>query len=328
MDKASGRELRKVGGHPLNAFLLGEDLPWAWDNWDIDRDVFGKLRLQTELEGREIVAHGPLQLRVRSRYRIGHRSSLKQDIVFYSDNPRIDFETMIDWKEKHQLLKVGFHVDVLADRARHEVQFGHVERPTHTNTPYDQGMFESCAHKWTDLSENRFGVAVLNDCKYGVSVEGSDIRLTLHKGGTHPDPRGDKGIHEVVYSLLPHEGGFGAEAVIRPAYELNVPLFVQYGMALPEAQSFASVDASNVIIETIKRAEEDDAFVLRLYEAERSSVRGAKLRLNANPRKVALTNLLEDELVELSVDEEREVKLDFRPFEIKTVKVYFQGKVE
>jgi alpha-mannosidase len=97
-----------------------------------------------------------------------------------------------------------------------------VERPTHTNTTYDQSMFEVCAHKWTDLSENRFGVALLNDCKYGVSIEGSDIRLSLHKGGTHPDPRGDEGVHEVTYSLLPHQGGFSVETVIRPAYELNV----------------------------------------------------------------------------------------------------------
>ncbi|QHW31182.1 alpha-mannosidase [Paenibacillus rhizovicinus] len=323
VDKKSGRELRRPGGNPLNALLMGEDLPWAWDNWDIDRDVFGKLQLQTGLQSREVVANGPLQLRIRAAYSIGHSSSVRQDIVFHSNTPRVDFETVIDWQEKHQLLKVGFDVDVLADRARHEVQFGHVERPTHTNTSYDQGMFEGCAHKWTDLSENRFGVALLNDCKYGVSVFGSDIRLTLHKGGTHPDPRGDQGIHEVTYAFLPHEGGFTAESVIRPAYELNVPLTAAFGSAGIEAPSLAAVDATNVIIEAIKPAEDDDAFVLRLYEAERSGVRGAKLKLGLVSSKVAVTNLLEEEIQVLLPDDSGAYALDFKPFEIKTVKVYF-----
>ncbi|MFD0671095.1 alpha-mannosidase [Cohnella sp. GCM10027633] len=321
VDKASGRELVR-GDRPLNALLMGEDLPGSWDNWDIDRDVFGKLDVQTDLVGREVATNGPLQLRVRSEYRIGHRSTLKQDIVFHADRAQVDFETVVDWKEKHQLLKVSFDLAVSVMNARHEVQFGHVERPTHTNTPYDQAMFEVCAHKWTDLSENRFGVALLNDCKYGVSVQGSDIQLTLHKGGTHPDPRGDAGIHEMTYSLLPHGGGFGAETVIRPAYELNSPVVAVAGRAAPSFRSFAQVNAPNVIIEAIKPAEDDQAYVIRLYEAERSAVKGAKLRFGVAPSRVALTNMLEEELRELPVVG-GEAALDIGAFEIVTVKVWF-----
>ncbi|MFB9278825.1 alpha-mannosidase [Cohnella cellulosilytica] len=322
VDKASGRELRG-GGHPLNAFLFGEDLPGAWDNWDIDRDVFGKLKLQTGLESRAVAADGPLQLRIRSVYRIGRRSSIRQDIVFHADTPRVDFETEIDWHEKHRLLKVGFEVDVHAPSARHETQFGYVERPTHANTPYDQGMFEVCAHKWTDLSETRFGVALLNDGKYGVSVMGSDARLTLHKGGTHPDPRGDEGLHRTVYSLLPH-GGFGAETVIRPAYELNVPLIAVPGRddgSTVGGDSFASVDAPNVVIETVKPAEDGDGYVLRLYEAERSGVRNAALRFGKAPSRIVRTNLLEEEIADVPL-QGAEASLDFRAFEIVTLKVY------
>jgi alpha-mannosidase len=320
VDKATGRELRG-SGYPLNAFLLGEDLPGAWDNWDIDRDQSGKLRLQTALESRELAADGPLQLRIRSVYRIGKSSYLKQDIVFHSDSPRVDFETAINWKEKHRLLKVGFDVNILAPQARHEIQFGYVERPTHDNTPFDQGMFEVCNHKWTDLSENRFGVALLNDCKYGISISGSDMRLSLHKGGTHPDPRGDEGFHEAVYALLPHEGGFGAETVIRPAYELNVPPLAVSGRLARNGDSLVTIDASNVIVETVKPAEEGEAYVLRLFEAERSAVKGAKLRFGKLPSRVALTDMLEEELQEISLDGV-EISLDFRAFEIKTVKVY------
>jgi alpha-mannosidase len=246
---------------------------------------------------------------------------LKQDIVFHSDSPRVDFETAINWKEKHRLLKVGFDVNILAPQARHEIQFGYVERPTHDNTPFDQGMFEVCNHKWTDLSENRFGVALLNDCKYGISISGSDMRLSLHKGGTHPDPRGDEGFHEAVYALLPHEGGFGAETVIRPAYELNVPPLAVSGRLARNGDSLVTIDASNVIVETVKPAEEGEAYVLRLFEAERSAVKGAKLRFGKLPSRVALTDMLEEELQEISLDGV-EISLDFRAFEIKTVKVY------
>jgi alpha-mannosidase len=320
-DKASNRELRG-NGYPLNALLMGEDLPDTWDNWDIDRDVYGKLKLQTKLMNREVVTNGSLQLRLRSHYQIGIHSSLKQDIVFHANTPRVDFETMIDWKEKHQLLKVGFDVKILSHSARHETQFGHVERPTHTNTGYDQSMFEVCTHKWTDFSENRFGVALLNDCKYGISVEGSDIRLTLHKGGTHPDPRGDQGIHEMIYSFLPHQGGFSTEAVIRPAYELNVQPLVIVGSPASEIGSLLVIDAPNVILEAIKPAEENQAYVVRLYEAERSAVKRAKLKFDIAPKRVTLVNMLEEEISELMIDN-KEIILDFHAFEIKTIKVFF-----
>ncbi|WP_282936134.1 glycoside hydrolase family 38 C-terminal domain-containing protein [Paenibacillus sp. RC67] len=321
VDRSSGRKLRRSGTDPLNALLMGEDIPRSWDNWDIDRDIATKLKLQTDLISREVVADGPLQLRIRSHYRIGRHSTLLQDMVFRSDSPQVDFETIIDWKDPHQLLKVGFDVNLLSQSARHEIQFGHVERPTHTNTSIEQGMFEICTHKWSDLSESRFGTALLNDCKYGISVEGSDLRLTLHKGGTHPDPRGDVGMHELVYAFLPHSG-FDVKNVVRPAYELNVPPLTIQGASELSFTSLAAIDAEHVIIEAVKPSEEDDAFVLRLYEAERCAVQGAKLKLGMTPKRVSLVNLLEEELEEL-VPNGTELTLDFRPFEIKTVKIYF-----
>ena len=172
---------------------------------------------------REVVAEGRCTAATPT-YSLTITSTITQDMVFHSTSPRIDFETRVDWHEKRKLLKAAFDLEVLADSARHEIQYGHVERPTHRNLPQDRARFEVCAHKWTDLSENGFGVALLNDCKYGVAVHGSWVGLSLIKSGVHPDDRGDEGVHLFTYSLLPHAGGFTVPSVVRPAYELNVPV--------------------------------------------------------------------------------------------------------
>ncbi|MCL5997261.1 MAG: glycosyl hydrolase-related protein, partial [Chloroflexi bacterium] len=314
--KASGREIVHPGG-ALNTFLMGEDIPEAWDNWDIDRDQQFKLHAEDHLVWREIVANGPLQLRLRSRYRIGTASTLTQDMVLHATTPQVDFETVLDWHEKHMLLKAGFHLDVLADTARHEIQYGHVERPTHINLPQDRARFEVCAHKWSDLSDNGFGVALLNDCKYGVGINGSDIRLSLMKSGTHPDARGDAGQHVFTYSLLPHAGPFSVEAVVRPAYELNVPLVT--ALAGPDAKgapALASVDTPNVIVESVKWAEDGNAFVMRVYEAGKISGK-VHLTLHVPVKQVSETNMLEEHARPLSMCDGA-ISLLMHPFEIKT----------
>jgi alpha-mannosidase len=266
----------------------------------------------------EFVADGPLQLRLRSHHSIGRRSTLTQDIVFHATTPRVDFETVVDWHEKHTLLKAGFELDVLADFARHEIQYGHVERPTHRNLAQDRARFEVCAHKWTDLSENGFGVALLNDCKYGIGVKGGDLRLSLLKSGTHPDARGDEGTHRFTYSLLPHACGFSVEAVVRPAYELNVPVTVC--PAGPRAKGFAgplAIDAPNVIIESIKWAEKGKAFVVRLYEAGKTAT-NVKVQFRVPVKSVSEVNLLEERPRRLALTDDT-VKFAVRPFEIKTL---------
>ena len=284
----------------------------------MDYDHRLKLRPAGRLLKRELVANGPLQLRLRSTYRLSATSSIRQDMVFHTTTPRIDFETVVGWHETHKLLKAGFDVAVLADNARHEVQFGHVERPTHENRDADKARFEVCNHKWTDLSENRFGVALLNDCKYGIGVRGSEMRLTLLRSGTHPDHTGDRGHHTFTYALLPHAGAFHAESVIRPAYELNVPpVAAPAGPAATAPSSLVTVDASNVIVEAVKWAEADDGVVLRLYEAERSGTY-ATLALGLPVRRVTETNMLEEQPRPLVVRDGK-VRLYFRPFEIKTL---------
>ncbi len=318
IDKSANREIVADADKPLNSFYMGEDVPWIWDNWDIDYDQFKKMKIQTELISSEIVSCGPLQFRIRNVRKIGQHSVLKQDIVFYSDNPRVDFESVLDWKDVHSFLKTSFPVNIRSTASRHETQFGNIERPNHENTPFDKAKFEVCNHRWTDLSETRYGVAILNDCKYGISVSGNDMRLSLHKGGTHPDYTGDMGVHSFTYSLLPHNSGFCADTVVRAGYELNNKPLAVYGESSAVYESLAYVNAPNVIIETVKSAEDGNGFILRLYESE-CSLTNCTLKVNAAFNKACETNMLEDELSVLSV-ENGEILLEFKPFEIKTLR--------
>jgi alpha-mannosidase len=317
--KATGRELVRPGS-ALNVFWLGEDVPAAWDNWDIDRDQHLKMHADQRLVSRKVVADGPLQLRLRCEYSLGTKSGLVQDIVFHADTPRIDFETQLDWHEKHVLFKVGFDLNVTTDSARHEIQFGHVVRPTHANQAQDRARFEVCAHKWTDLADNGFGVALLNDCKYGVGVQGSEIRLSLLKSGTHPDPRGDEGVHLFTYALLPHAGPFSVEAVVRPAYELNLPVTaVAAAAGAQPLPSLATVDVPNVIIEAVKAPESGAGLVLRLYEAGGASATATvRLPQTTATWTVEATNLLEEDGVALPV-KDNAVRFDVHPFAVKTL---------
>ena len=319
IDKASGRQLRKKGGEPLGVFLFGEDVSLDYDNWDIERDVVKNLRPVHGFLGRELISDGAVMIVLRSKFDIGNGTTLTQDMICYADNPRIDFHTLIDWRSHHRLLKAGFDLDISAPKARCEIQFGLIERPTTENNSLEVAKFEVCNHKYTDVSEPGFGAAVLNDCKYGISVYDCNLCLSLHRGGDHPDVSGDEGVHELTYSLLVHNCGFNAESVVIPAYELNVPAVAVNGAC--NAPSFVSTDAPNIIIETVKPAEDgSDAYVLRAYECEGTKTK-CNLSLSAPAAKAVLTNMLEDEKENLNMSDGT-LSFEFRPFEIKTIKIY------
>jgi len=319
VDVEARRELVTAGGS-FNNLLMGEDVPAGWDNWDIDRDQRHKLQPAGRLVKREVVANGPLQLRIRHEYELGRESRLVQNVVFHSSTPRVDFDTRVEWHERYQFLKVGFALNVLAETALHEIQFGHVVRNAHDNTSQDRAQFDVCAHKWTDISETGYGVAFLNDSKYACTVKDGEYRLSLIKSGRRPDPRGDEGEHRFAYAMLPHAGGFSVETVVRPAYEFNVEPAVVAGGS-PSSFSLVQVDAPNVIVEAVKWAEDEDAVILRLYEASKTGSH-AKLRFGFPVSSVEETNLLEERATAIAVND-GEVELYFRPFEIKTLRCRF-----
>lgn len=137
-------------------------------------------------------------------------------LIFSAHTPQVRFDTVIHWQDDHRFLKTAFDTAIFATESREEIQFGYACRSTSNNTPQDIARFEVSCHKYADLSESRCGVAILNDCKYGIYAKGGSLRLSLHKGGCSPDFVGDKGDHRVPYAFLPHDTGFGAQSVIRP----------------------------------------------------------------------------------------------------------------
>jgi alpha-mannosidase len=231
---------------------------------------------------------------------------------------RIDFSTGIDWQESHKLLKVNFPVTIHTSEAVHEIQFGHARRPNHASRPYDADRFEVCNHKWSALVEEGRGVAVLNDCKYGLSVKGNSINLTLLKSALAPDMFADKGIQTFTYSLYYWNGSLAESGVVQAAYELNSPVTMISGSG--GTGSVFTLDARNIIIETVKAAEDSSGdIIVRMYEAMRTATR-CTFETVLPLRKAVETNMMEQEKAGLDIDDNK-IKLEFRPFEIKTVRL-------
>jgi len=317
IDKEADRQIKRDGGESLGTLWMGEDVPGYWDNWDIDSDVFMKMNPVKALLSREVVADGALEYRIRCEYKLGRKSSAVVDTVFYADSRRIDYEVKLNWQDKHHLLKAGFDVNIRASHIKNEIQFGHIDRPTTSNNSWEAAKFEICNHKWSDMSETHYGVALLNDCKYGLSARGSDMRLSLVKSGCRPDPYHNLGVHEMTYSLMPHMGAFDAETVTKDSYEFNYkPVVVKGELNVPK---LFEISNSGIICETVKSAEDvEGAYVLRLYESERNHT-SCTVEL-CGAKKAFVTDMLENKQEELPIVDGK-IKLRFRPFEIKTILV-------
>ena len=249
-------------------------------------------------------------------------STVKQNLWLYSESARVDFETEVDWHDHHQVLKAVFPLDLHATAATFDVQYGHVTRPTHQNTSWDRAKFETYAHKWVDVAENGYGVAMLNDGKYGHGVSGSDLSITLIKSATDPNPEADQGKQCFTYSLYPHSEDFRRGGVIEESYALNQPLLEREVGAcngdLAERYSFVSVDRPNAVITAVKKAEADDGLIVRLYDAYdcRSKV---TVSVPAVYQKAYVCDLMENSLDELAIKDGK-VTLPVSNFEIVTLK--------
>jgi len=317
-------------GSAFNALISAEDVPVFWDAWDIDADWVKHISQETRLVSTEIAADGPVCFRLRRTYEIGEASRLVQDMVCYAADPRIDFETKVSWYEKWRLLKVEFDTAIDSTEVRCEVQYGHIKRNTHRNLMQDRARFEICAHKWISLEEEGSGIALLNNCKYGHDVEGGRMRLSLLRSPIAPDPDADRGDHYFSYALLPFAASFGASGIIRSAYELNSPAAALFsggaagsGSNTPASQSLCTVEGDAVIIESVKAPEDGSgsALILRLYESLGGKARTV-LRFSQELRSAAETDMLEDNPRAIPA-QGQELRLEFRPFEIKTIRVGF-----
>jgi alpha-mannosidase len=315
IDKRNGREICE--GIPFGTFASFEDVPAGWDGWDVDADSMLRLHLEeNNLQSREVVSDGEVEFCIRSHYRVCNHSAIIQDLIFYADSPMVEYDTKLIWRDKHQFLKAMFGTSICAQYASHEIQFGNIKRPTTRNNTVEQAMFEVCCHKYTDLSEPSYGIAFLNDCKYGVSVENGTVGISLAKGGTRPDERGDEGDYRFRYAVLPHLSGYNTKQVILPAYMFNYKSVVtQHGN--PASKSLISIDKENLIIETIKPCEDaQKAFIIRIYEAEGTQTKGM-LHTGYEFRKIECCDMMENTLSDCNKE------LIFQPFEIKTIKCYY-----
>lgn len=322
-DKAAAREVFKEGekGNELQIF---EDQPYDYDNWEIAPYYKQKMWIiDGAAEITPVEFSGGAGFKIKKKYL---DSEISQTVMLYNNSKRIDFKTELDWKEEHQVMKAAFPLDIHTNKATYEIQFGNTERPTHSNTSWDAAKFEVCAHKWADISENGYGVSLLNNCKYGYNAEGSTLKLTLLKCGTHPNKNADKGHHEFTYSLLPHLGDYRSAGTVREAYIINNPMRVLPAKGsegkLPENFSMVSADKDNIVIDTLKKAYDSEDMIIRLYDAfdRRENV---TLTLGNPPRAAYLCDMLENEIGELEVSG-NQIKLPIKNFEIATVKVKFR----
>lgn len=310
--KESGREF---AAEPMNRFRLYKDVARLFDAWDIDSNyIHQEVEALTDVKV-EMVSQG-LEGALKVTGRISE-SSIEQYIRLSADSTRLIFETQVDWKELHRLLKACFPVDVYAENGINEMQFGFVERPAHRSRPYDKDRFEVCNHRYSAFCDGSHGVAVLNDCKYGISMNQNSLELSLLRASSAPEMRADNRVHHFTYAFTAWEGSFAESDVTRQGYELNVLPRISEGVL--ETFSAASVDKENVILDTIKPAEDGSGdLILRLYESKKAAVTAT---VRCMPCKAAyLCDMLENAREEIPVTE-GQVTVPFGAFEVKTIRL-------
>ncbi len=318
-DKTNGREVLPAGAR-AGQFQAFEDRPVDWDAWDVDIFYDDKMWTSDPAVSVQVVEAGPLRATLEVRRHILHSDYVQRISLAYNSR-QLDFETVIDWRERHVLLKAAFPLDVLSPVATYEIQWGNVERPTHRNTSWDWARFESCAQKWVDLSEGGYGASLLNDCKYGHDIRDNIARISLLRSPTSPDPEADQGEHRFAYSLLPHAGGWD-ETTVAAAYALNDPIIVSAGpreRGEATAAPLVVLDRPNIVVETIKQAEDGNGIIVRMYECQRR--RGpVTLTTGFRLQRAWRTNLLEENQAPLDVAG-HQVRFFVKPYQIVTLRL-------
>ncbi|QAY65258.1 alpha-mannosidase [Paenibacillus protaetiae] len=307
-------------GEAANVFSIYYD---DGDAWDFPHDYRERLAGTMKLADCKFYMEGPHAV-LEQTFQFGE-SSLSQKVMLSAGENMVRFETVADWKESGKMLRAAFPVNVFADEAYCDIQFGFIKRPTTRNTGLEFAKDEICSHHYIDLSQHDYGVALLNDSKYGHSVQGHVIDLNLLRSPHYPDPEADRALHSFTYALFPHKGNPIDAGVSRKGYELNVPLTVVKGRADENRRhrpvQLITVDHPLVILETVKKAEDSDRLLFRLYETGGTYAR-TKLTFGLPCAFIEETNLMEEPLQRLQ-PQASEVEVAFTPFEIKTFSVAF-----
>ena len=316
-DREAKREvLRK--GQEGNVLEIYEDKSLDYDAWDIDIFYTEKCSKINAKKPPALIENGPLKAVVRFYYEY-NKSTFVQDMIVYNNSRRIDFKTHADWHESHKLLKAAFYTDIRSNKATYDIQFGHIERPTHWNNSWDWAKFEVCGHKWADISEYGYGVSLLNDCKYGYSSKDNAIKLSLLRAPKYPDTEADMGEHDFTYALFPHTGSVVSGGTIEESNRMNIPAQCVSG-SFSDKRRIIKASTNNVQIDAVKRAEDENCLIVRLHEC-----RGGRCRVTLQsefPVKYIIPcNLLEHNCGERQNG--NTINFDINPFEIKSFKLYF-----
>ncbi|MGI6106433.1 MAG: alpha-mannosidase [Lachnospiraceae bacterium] len=320
--KESGREF---AAEPMNRLRLYKDVPRTFDAWDIDSNY-----LEQELPGAADVTVRPAEqggvlAGVVVSGKIGN-SAYTQHISLAENSTRLEISMHVEWNELHRLLKASFPVNVWAEEGINEIQFGYVKRPTHRSRQYDRDRFEVCNHRYSALADESHGAAVLNDSKYGISMNGNCLELTLLRAAASPDFRADNGPQDFTYAFTAWEGSFGQSGVVRQGLALNcAPLVCDGAVGL---QTGFTCGCDNVIADTVKAAEDGSGdVIIRLYESQKSSVTAKIGWEGLDGHRVYLCDMLENPIREIT-PEEGAVTLPFRAFQIQTLRVSAGSKAE
>lgn len=319
----TGGPKNSICGNLLQTFV---DRPKQWDAWNIDADFEKQHWDLDKADEVRLIESGPLRavIQVKNHFQ---NSTFVRDITLYAGIPRVDVKMQAEWHEKHILLKVAFPLSAHNKEATYEIPFGSVERPTTRNTPAEQAQFEVPGYRWADISDGKHGFSLLNDCKYGYDAKGNVLRLSLLRSPVYPDPHADEGHHEFTYSLYPHGGDWKQALTVRQGYQLNYKLITlpveKHQGALAAEHSFLQVPEENVIVSAIKKAEDENALVVRFYEwaGKQGDV---TLQLPPGAESATETDLMEKRTSSLSLNGSS-LKVPTRPYEIKTVEVKFSN---
>jgi alpha-mannosidase len=313
-----------ICGNLLEAF---RDKPKAWDAWNIDADFEKEHWDLTQVDEVKLMESGPLRAIIQVKQHF-QNSAFIRNITITAGSPRVDVRMISDWHEKHILLKVGFPLSAHNEKATFEIPYGSIERPTTRNTPAEQAKFEVPALEWGDISDAKHGFSLLNDSKYGYDAKGNVLRLSLLRSPEWPDPHADEGLHEFTYSMYAHPGTWREAETVRRGYELNYELLAigtaRHPGAMKEEHSFFEVQAENVVMTAIKKAEDDSSLILRFYEwaGKESDV---KIVLPVGAQAASETDLMERPIGDLAVLG-GVVAVHTKPYEIKTIRVRLAGE--
>jgi alpha-mannosidase len=318
-DKMKEREVLKEG-REANVLQIFEDKPTVMekDAWMVD----------TKREDRGFEVPDTVEIQITEDCELYtavkivknyNKSNIEQEILIYKDQPLIEFKNTVNWNEKHKMMRVLFPVEINATKATYDIAYGTIERNTHNSTSYEHARFETPAHKWADLSEGDYGVALINDCKYGYSIVDGEIQLSLLRAPTYPDPEADQGLHTFSYGLYPHSEGWRRADVVQKSHEMNAPMVCKTGELLEMHKSFISVNCKNIIIDCIKKAEDSEDLIVRLYETHNTRAL-VEISCAFDINEVHECDLLENNASMIPVMDNK-IKMKVLPYEIKTLRI-------